>query len=184
MNSLLAVAAYLAALNPVRTRLGIPEDGTGRARMGLLGTGTAIGVLTLAGLAVASRSVLNALEVSPETFRIAAGFVLVIIAAWMIFVPVPTAEPLPDGSAVLLWPVAYPRVISPETITLALSTGASDGLGSTLPGLVVAGAVLVALGPVRTGPLVGRVMASAGRVFAVVLVLVGVWLAIQGVREV
>jgi len=184
MNGLLAIVAYVAALNPVRTRLGVPEDDKGGARMGPLGVGTALGVLGLAGLAAASRSLLDALEISPETFRIAAGFVLVIVAAWVIFVPVPTAEPVPNGMGALLWPVAYPGVIAPETIALALTTGASDGLGSTVLGLAVAGAGLVVLGPVRASPLVGRAMAAAGRVLAVVLVLVGIWLAIQGVREV
>ncbi len=184
MNSLLVLTAYLAALNPARTRLGVPEDETGRARLGLLVAGTAIGLLTLTGLAAASRSVLEALEVSPETFRIAAGFVMVIVASWMIFVPVPTTEPVPAGSAAVLWPVAFPRVVSPETITLALSTGASDGLGLTLSGLALAGAMLIVLGPVRVGPISGRVMSSVGRVAAVVLVFIGVWLAIQGVREV
>ena len=184
MNTLLAIVAYLATLNPARTRLGIPENDNGGARMGLLGPGTAIGVLTLAGIAVVSGPLLDTVEISPETFRIAAGFVLVIVATWMIFVPIPTTEPVPDGFAARFWPVAYPRVISPETIILTLSIGASDGLGSVLPGLGLAAGVLIALGPVRAGPLTRRVMSSLGRVAAVILVVVGVWLAIQGVREV
>jgi small neutral amino acid transporter SnatA (MarC family) len=184
MNTLLAIVAYMAALNPARTRLGIPENDNGGARMGLLGPGTAIGVLGLVGIAAISDPILDAVEISPETFRIAAGFVLVIVATWMMFVPIPTSEPVPDGFAARIWPVAYPRVISPETITLTLSIGASDGLGLVLPGLGLAAGVLVALGPLRAGPMTGRAMASLGRVAAVILVVVGVWLAIQGVREV
>ena len=184
MNGLLVLAAYMAALNPMRTRLGIPEHSNGRARMGLLGAGTAIGAVGLVALAALARSLLSALEISPETFRIAAGLVLVIIAAWMLFVPVPADEPIPDGAGAALWPVAYPRVISPETIALALTTGASDGVSSASLGLVAASAALVALGPIRRGPLGARILASGGRVFAVVLALVGIWLALQGVREV
>lgn len=184
MNTLLAIVAYLAALNPVRTRLGIPQNDNGGARMGLLGPGTAIGVVTLVGIAAVSGPVLDAVEISPETFRIAAGFVLVIVATWMMFVPIPASEPVPDGVAARFWPVAYPRVISPETITLTLTIGASDGLESVLPGLGLAAGMLLALGPLRMGPLTGRVMSSLGRVAAVILVVVGVWLAIQGVREV
>ena len=184
MNTLLAIVAYLAAVNPVRTRLGIPENDSGGARMGLLVPGTTIGVLTLVGIAAASGPVLDAVEISPETFRIAAGFVLVIVATWMMFSPIPTLEPVPDGFASWFWPVAYPRVISPETIILTLSIGASDGLGSVWPGLGLAAGVLVALGLLRVGPMTGRVMSSLGRVAAMILVVVGVWLAIQGVREV
>jgi small neutral amino acid transporter SnatA (MarC family) len=184
MNGLLMLVAYTAALNPMRTRLGIPEHSNERARMGLLATGTAIGVIALVALAALARSLLSALEISPETFRIAAGLVLVVIAAWMLFVPVPADEPIPDGAGAALWPVAYPRVVSPETIALALTTGASDGVGATFCGLVAAGALLVALGPIRRGPLSARILASGGRVFAVVLVLIGIWLVLQGVREV
>ena len=184
MNSILLISAYLAAVNPARSRLGVPEEVNGRARMALLGGGTVIGVSVLTGIAAASRPLLDALDISPETFRIAAGFVLVIVAAWMIFVPVPDEEPVPVGAAAAVWPIAFPRVISPETITLALSTGASDGLGLTVAGLAVANAVLLGLGWVRAGPTSGRGLASIGRVLAVVLVLVGVWLAIQGVREI
>ncbi|MEE8498250.1 MAG: MarC family protein [Acidimicrobiia bacterium] len=184
MNTLLALVAYVAALNPARTRLGVPENDNGGARMDLLGPGTAIGVLALVAIAAISDPVLDALEISPETFRIAAGFVLVIVATWMMFVPIPTSEPVPDGFAARFWPVAFPRVISPETITLTLSIGASDGLGLVLPGLGLAAGLLVALGPLRAGPMTGRVMAALGRVAAVILVVVGVWLALQGVREV
>jgi len=184
MNGLLMLVAYMAALNPMRTRLGLPEQSDGRARMDLLAAGAAIGVIALIALAALAGSLLSALEISPETFRIAAGLVLVIIAAWMLFVPVPTDEPIPDGAGAALWPVAYPRVISPETIALVLTTGASDGVGSALSGLVAASAALVALGPIRRGPLSGRILASGGRVFAVALALVGIWLALQGVREV
>ncbi len=184
MNGLLAIVAFVAALNPARTRLGIPQADSGRAGMGHLGAGTAIGMSFLVLVGAASGPLLSALEISPETFRIAAGFVMVIVAAWMMFVPVPTTEPVPKGVLAWVWPVAYPRLVSPETITLALSVGASEGIGSVWPGLGVAAAILVALGWVRSGPLTGRLMASIGRLLAVLLVLVGVWLALQGVREV
>ena len=184
MNGLLMLVAYMAALNPTRTRLGVPEYSDGKARMGPLASGAAIGLGALLALAALARSLLDALEISPETFRIAAGLVLVIVAARMLFVSVPPAEPVPDGAGAALWPVAYPRVISPETITLVLTSAASDGVGAMLPGLVSATVVLVALGLIRTGSLSKRVLANLGRVLAVALVLVGIWLALQGVREV
>lgn len=184
MNGPLMLVAYLATLNPMRTRLGVPEHTDGKARMGLLASGAAVGVVALVALAAVAQSLLDALEISPETFRIAAGLVLVVVAVRMLFVSVPPAEPIPDGARAALWPVAYPRVISPETITLVLTTAASDGVGAMLPGLVGATGVLVALGVIRTGSLSERILANLGRVLAVALVLVGIWLALQGVREV
>lgn len=181
MNSLLVIVAYLAALNPARTRLGLPEEGPsvdwGRTLAGVI-----LGVAALIGVSAGAGFVLDRLEISPETFRIAAGFVLVIAAAWMLFVAVPRQEPVARGWAGAVWPVAYPRVVSPETLTVALTVGASEGVESLAP--LVAGAALLVLGLVPNTPLRGRVLAATGRVIAAVLVVVGIWLAIQGVREV
>ena len=44
MNGLLMLVAYMAALNPMRTRLGVPEHSDGMARMGPLASGAAIGL--------------------------------------------------------------------------------------------------------------------------------------------
>jgi small neutral amino acid transporter SnatA (MarC family) len=150
--------------------------------MEIVGPGVIGGIAALAGVAAASRSILSALEITPEMFRIAAGFVLVIVAAWMLFVPVPSQEPVAAGMAGAVWPVAYPRVVSPETLALALTTGASEGV--MVGPMAIAGAVVVMLGALRVGPLGQRVLAATGRVVALVLLLVAVWLAIQGVREV
>jgi small neutral amino acid transporter SnatA (MarC family) len=184
MSGWLAIVAYVATLNPARTRLGIPSDESGRAEARRLVVGAVLGSVMLFGVAAAATALLGWLEISPEMFRIAAGFILVIVAAWMVFVPEPTPEPSPDSRAAWLWPVAYPRVISPEMLTLVLTTGASDGLGITALGLGVSSVLLVALGVIRSVGLSSRVLASVGRVLAVLLVLVGIWLAIQGIREV
>jgi small neutral amino acid transporter SnatA (MarC family) len=179
MSGVWAIAAWLAALNPPRTRLGLPAGGTPRTA-----TGIVLGVATLIAAAAGAQGLLDTLEISPETFRIAAGFVLVIVAAVMLFAPVPTAEPVPEGAWAWVWPVAYPRVVSPETLALALTTGSSDGLGVVIPGVVSAAFVLFLLVHVAGTGLSGRALAATGRVLAVVLVLAGVWLAIQGIREV
>jgi small neutral amino acid transporter SnatA (MarC family) len=181
MNGLLSVVAWLAALNPPRTRLGLPER-VGRGRMEVVGPGAIIGIAVLLGVSGGARGLLDALEISPEMFRIAAGFVLVIVGAWMLFRPVPDPEPVADGFRGALWPVAYPRVVSPETLVLAVTTGASDGVmvGPT----ALAGAALIALAALPMGPSGRRISAAIGRVFAVGLVVVAIWLAVQGVREV
>lgn len=183
MSSMLAIVAVLAALDPPRTRLGMPEGDDGRVTsMG--GVGVVLGGAVLVLVAAAAGSVLAALDVSPETFRIAAGFVLVVVGAWMVFVPVPEQEPVPGGWGAVLWPAAYPRVVSPETIILALTIGASDGLGRLLPGLGIGIAVLIGLGALAPGPVGRRLLVSSGRVLAVVVIAVGVWLAVAGIREV
>ena len=60
MSSMLAIVAVLAALNPPRTRLGLPEMDDGRiTRFGAVGV--VIGGAVLVLIAVAAGSILSAL---------------------------------------------------------------------------------------------------------------------------
>jgi small neutral amino acid transporter SnatA (MarC family) len=181
MSGVMAVVAWLAVLNPLRTRLGLPER-DGRARMEIVGPGVVLGIGLLAVLAAGSGSLLDTLEISPEMFRIAAGLVLVIAAAWMLFRPVPTEEPVADGMLGALWPVAFPRVVSPEAIVLALTTGASDGV--MVGPMVLAGVVVVGLGAIPLGEPGRRATSALGRVLATLVVVVAVLLAVEGIRQV
>ena len=182
MTGLLAIVAWLAVLDPPRTRLGFPERDAGRAKMGIVGPGVVLGITILLVIAAAAKSVLDALEITPEMFRIAAGFVLLIEATRMLLVPEPAQEPVAKGWRGAVWPVAYPRVITPAAIALALTTGASDGV-PWLP-MVIGGTALIGLGAVAPGPMGRRVLVALGRLLVVVVVLAAVWLAIAGVREV
>jgi acyl-coenzyme A thioesterase PaaI-like protein len=77
MTGGLLVAAYLAAFNVARTRLGVPEDEAHRARAGVLAGGALLALGVTAALAACSGPLLRSLEITPETFRIAAGFAAV-----------------------------------------------------------------------------------------------------------
>lgn len=181
MSGVMAVVAWLAVLNPPRTRLGLPER-DGRGQMEVVGPGVILGIALLMALAAGAGSLLDTLEISPEMFRIAAGLVLVIAAAWMLFRPVPTEEPLAEGLLGALWPVTYPRIVSPEAIVLALTTGASDGV--MVGPMAIAGAVVIGLAAVPLGDRGRGVTAALGRVLAAVVVLVAVVLAVEGIRQV
>ena len=181
MSGVMAIVAWLAALNPARTRLGLPEHDD-RGRMRVVAPGVVGGVAALAGLAAVAGPLLDALRITPEMFRIAAGLVLMIAAARMALVPEPPPEPVASGPWAAVWPVAYPRVVSPETITLAVTTGASDGLQPIA--LSIAGATLIALAAVPLRGVGRRVVVALGRLLAAALVLVAVWLAVEGIRQV
>jgi small neutral amino acid transporter SnatA (MarC family) len=181
MTGLLAIVAWLAVLNPPRTRLGFPERDE-RARMEIVGPGIVIGIGGLLIVAAVARPVLDALEITPEMFRIAAGFVLLIAAAWVFFVAEPVQEPVAPGLRGAMWPVAYPGVITPGALVLGLTTGASDGV-PWLP-LGIGATALLALAVFTPGPIGRRVLVAVSRLLAVAVVLTAVWLAIAGVREV
>jgi small neutral amino acid transporter SnatA (MarC family) len=180
----LLVAAYLAAFNAARTRLGAPEGPGGRARPGVLGGGAVLALGVVAALAGWSGPLLRWLQITPETFQIAAGFVAAVAGAVVLAVPRPMTEPVPRRWRAVLWPVAFPLLLGPEVLTLAVATGSRRGLAVTLAGAGAALAVLIGLGFLPRRPLPDRVLVWASRVLGAVLLLVGIWLAIRGIREV
>ncbi|MFQ5517983.1 MAG: hypothetical protein ACE5E8_10475 [Acidimicrobiia bacterium] len=184
MSAVFAVVAFVVTLNPTRTRLGLSDVDDRGGLLRYLIAGTAAGAVVLGLVAAASGAVLRNLEVSPETFRIAAGFVLVLGAVRMTLHPVPHDEPVASGWRAMAWPIAFPRFITPEMVMLSLTAGASDGAGSAAAGLGAAAVVSVGLGAYRPGPLGRRVLVALGLVVSALVMLVGVWLALRGIREV
>lgn len=184
MRTALLVAAYLAALNVARTRLGVPEGRAGRARPGVLAGGAVLAFGVVAALAGWSGPLLRSLEITPETFRIASGFAAVIAAGVVLAVPRPAAEPVPRGWRAAVWPVAFPLLLGPEVLALAVATGTQEGVRATLGAAGVALAALLALGFLPRRPLPDRVVLWLSRVLGAVLLLVGIWLAVDGIRDV
>ena len=184
MNGILLGIAYLAAVNPLRTRLGLPEDEHGRGRMTVLVTGALVastGVLAIAGW---SGPILDALEVSPETFRLAAGIVVAVAAVITLARPRPPEEPEAGGLLAGVWPVAYPRLLSAEVVALALTTGTKEGVAATLVAAGIAFGSAVALGILRRTTFTDRVLLNLGRLVTVLLVIVAVFLMVDGIRDV
>jgi len=184
VNGVLLGIAFVAAVNPLRTRLGLPENEGGRAKMSVLvaGTGLALGgVLALAGW---SGPILDGLEVSPETFLLAAGIVLSVAAIITLARPRPAAEPEAGGMRAALWPVAYPRLLSAEVVALALTTGTKEGVASTLAAAAIGFGLTVGLGVVRRTDFADRVLLNTGRLVVVLLVIVAVFLMVDGIRDV
>ena len=184
MNPGLLAAAYLAVVNVARTRLGLPEDGRGRARFGVAAAGAALAFGALAALAGWSGPLLRSLEITPETFRIAAGIALLVAGVGAMAVPRPAAEPPARGWRAALWPVAFPLILGPEVMALAVSTGTQEGVAATLWAGGAALAVLLGLGTLPRRPLPDRVLLWASRLLATMLVAVGVWLVVDGIRDV
>jgi tetrahydromethanopterin S-methyltransferase subunit D len=69
-------------------------------------------------------------------------------------------------------------------LVLAVATGSQEGVGLTLAGAGAALAGLIALGFLPRRPLPDRALLWASRVLGAVLLLVGVWLAVDGIRDV
>ncbi len=183
MSALLLLVAVAAAINPFRARGALPETAAGRARLVPVAVGGGLAILSVAGLAWWSGPLLDALQITPETFKIAAGFVAVLAAGYAFVVAVPKPEPELRGWRSGIWPVWYPRLLSPEVMFLAVAAGTGSGVAATTGAAAASVAALAALVPVR-GAVSRRVLVWVGRLLAALLVLAGIWLAIDGVRDV
>ena len=184
MNDALLLAAFVAAVNPLRVRPGMPWREPGRRDTAHLAA-AAVGVLALAaaGAAVAD-PLLDGLDISPESFRIAAGLVVAVVGAWVIVFPARGEEPVLAGWGAALVPLAFPLLITPEVTVLVLSAGADEGAGAVTAGMAVGLALTVAAGFVRRTPLATSLLRAGSRLLGALLVVAGIQLIIDGIRDV
>lgn len=184
MSDLLLFLAFLTAVNPPRTRVGLPESHDGRMRLAAVIVGAIVSLVVIAGLGWWSAPILEALEITPETFRIAAGLVAVFAGGWAFVMAIPATEPPIGGWKDGIWPIAYPRILAPEVLLLAMAGATQNGVAPTTSAAAVAIATLAALGAVRSTPRTTRVLVAGGRVLAVLLVVAGIFLMVDGIRDV
>jgi small neutral amino acid transporter SnatA (MarC family) len=178
--------ALILALNPARAAFGIPRrgrpspDAASLAAFG--GAIGGVGVCIVAGLA---DPLLDALDVSDPSFRVAAGIVAVFAGAADLFRRPPPAEPSLPGWRAALVPVAIPVVGRPALVVLALGAGADQDLLVTAGAMAAGVAILVALtARAPTEGASGRVLRWGGRLLAAGLVACGVVLTVDGVLDV
>jgi small neutral amino acid transporter SnatA (MarC family) len=179
-------AALILALNPARAAFGVPRSG--RSRRGVVGVAALGGVL--GGLAVCAAAalggpLLEALDVSDPSFRIAAGIVAGLAGAADLFRRPPPAEPSLAGWRAALVPVAIPIVARPALLVMALGAGADRSVLESAGAMAVGIALLTGLtaGWPTEGP-GGRTLRWAGRLLAAGLVACGVILTVDGVLDV
>ncbi len=179
MSGWLVLLSLLAAANPARVTVALQSTrASDRTRSLVSGTGIAAVALLVAG--AAGDWILDVLDITNETWRIAAGSVAVLAAArHLIFPPAtPVPELLRPSHAVA--PVAFPVVLVPELIALVVLYGATESFGLLVIGILGALGLDVAWGRRSAGP----VDAGAVRLWAAVLVIAGFALIVAGIRDV
>jgi small neutral amino acid transporter SnatA (MarC family) len=179
-------AALLLALNPVRAAFGVPRGGRPPRELARLAAlGGAIGAVAVCAAAAVGGPLLEALDVSEPSFRIAAGILAAMLAVADLWRGAPTPKPNAPGRRAALVPVAFPLVARPVLLVLALGAGAGESIAVTAVSLAVAVGLLTGLmawWPTR-GPR-GRAFRWAPRVLAAGLLVCGVILTIDGVLAV
>jgi small neutral amino acid transporter SnatA (MarC family) len=183
VSAALVALAMLATLNPARVPLGLPDAPT-RTRLSLLAAASVAALLlATAGLAAAD-PLLDALDVSPESLRIAAGIVLVAGGLRSLVAPRPASDPGLAGRLAAIVPVLFPLLLTPELALVVLSAGADERGLAALGGLAVAVGLAAAFSVVRRTPVAEALLLAAARLLGALLVLAGVAYVVDGIRDV
>jgi small neutral amino acid transporter SnatA (MarC family) len=179
-------AVLVLALNPARATFGVPHAGrSGRAVVEVAALGGTIGGLAVCAAAAAGGPLLEALDVSEPSFRLAAGIVAAVAGGADLLRRPPPPEPALAGWRSALVPVAVPMVVRPALVVLALGAGADKGVLVSVGAMAVGIAALIA--PAAAWPIEGpggRVLRWAARLLAAMLVACGVILAVDGLLDV
>ncbi len=180
------VVVLVAALNPARAAFGIPRAARSPGTVaGVAAAGGLIGGLAVCAAAAAGGPLLEALDVSEPSFRIAAGVVAVVGGVADLFRRPPPPEPALPGWRAALVPVAIPLVARPILLVLATGAGADRGVLLAAAAIAIGTALLTGLAAWwdSEGP-GGRILRWASSLLAAVLVAGGVVLAVEGVLDV
>jgi small neutral amino acid transporter SnatA (MarC family) len=174
MSFALLLLGFAAAANPFRARLALPES---RIAVAL---GAAVALTAGAGFAALGGPLLAAIDVSAESFRLAAGIVLAVEGARTLVWPRPGAEPELPGLAAALVPVAFPILLQPGVVVLALAAGGDGDGWAGIAALAVALALVDTVHALPKHPLV----VPAARLVGALEILAGAALAISALSDV
>ncbi|MGI9557881.1 MAG: hypothetical protein ACR2N5_08065 [Solirubrobacterales bacterium] len=159
------IAGFFAVTNAGRVALAREEQ---KPSSGTIAAALIAGALLAVIATIFATDLLDALTISPESFRIAAGVVLLVTAIRTLFSPRASTGPF----AAVLFP--------PELAAISLSFGADEPTGKvlgaaaiTLPFLVVASVTSIRIPP----QLLAQILAGLQIVIAIAL-------AISGMRDV
>lgn len=181
MTTWFVYLSYLAAVNPARLRPALPGR-DGRAAVVPLVTGAVITLAFASLLIGVADDVLDALDITPETFRIAAGVVAGLVGIKVLALPTRAEEPELSGVWKALVPVTFPLMITPELVALASIYGATESGGVAIGGVAIA--LLAGAGAGLLRQRRPRLWLASARFLAAFLILAGFALVVEGIRDV
>jgi small neutral amino acid transporter SnatA (MarC family) len=178
MSFAFLLLALVASVNPCRVRLVLPERRPAVALGALLALGLA------ACIAAAGHAALDALDITPETFRLAAAVVLALEGTRALVAARPAREPELDGLGAALVPVAFPLLLTPGVAMLAVAAGGDDMVGEAVVALALAFALVLPATLVPRSARTDALLAAGGRLLAAAEIAAGVALAVDSLRDV
>ena len=178
MSGWFVLLVLLAAINPARVRPHLTVRD--RPAQALAAAALVVGAgALLAGLAT---DILDALEITDETWHIGAGAVGVLVGARVLIAPHIVGVELPDGWAAAVAPFAFPLLFTPQLASLMVLLGATESTTASIGRLAASLAITIGVGVVpyrRPG-----LWMAAARFGGGLLVVMSVALVVAGIRNV
>jgi len=170
--------ALVASANPCRVRLVLPKRREAVALGALIALGSAAGVAAVGG------AFLDALDITPETFRLAAAVVLALEGARALVLARPTPEPELGGLGAALVPVAFPLLLTPGVVMLALTAGGDNIVGEAVAALALTFALVLATTLIPRGARADALLGAGGRLLGAAEIAAGIALAVDSLHDV
>lgn len=178
MSFAFLLVALVTSVNPCRLRLVLPERRTAVALGALIALGSG------AAVAAVGDAFLDALDITPETFRLASAVVLALEGARALVLARPTREPELGGLGAALVPVAFPLLLTPGVVMLALTAGGDDIVGWAVAALGVACALALLSTFIPRSTRADALLAAGGRLLGAAEIAAGVALAVDSLHDV
>lgn len=180
------VVVFLAAVNPAAVAMAMAAKGgdtDARPAWRVPLIGGLIGGTILVAAAAAADSILDGLDIAPESFRVAAGAVMAVAGLAVIWRGRWSDGGHDAGIQAAIFPLAIPLIAGPAAIVAAISYGVDEGRGGTIVAAIISvliAGVLVAARPAKAAP----VLDGIARVLGGLLVVVAAGLVVSGVRAI
>ena len=96
----------------------------------------------------------------------------------------PAAEPELGGLGAALVPVAFPLLLTPGVVVLALTAGGDDIVGEAVAALALTFALVLATTLIRRGARADALLGAGGRLLGAVEIAAGIALAVDSLHDV
>ena len=180
MSAWFLLAGALAVVNAPRIRPALPEAGD--RRIAVTAAGATLVFVLGASATLWAEAGLEALDISPETWRIATGAIAVVAGVWVLGLPLQREEKGLEGPAAALAPVAFPLILTPELAAFLVLFGATEPAATWLPVLAVA---LLTVAAAAVPSVVRRgLWAGTSRLMGGLLIVVAIAQIVEGIRDV
>ena len=170
--------ALVSSVNPSRVCLALPANRAAVVLGALLTLGSA------AAVAAVGAGLLDALDITPETFRLAAAVVLALEGARAFVLARPAAEPELGGLGAALVPVAFPLLLTPGVVALALAAGGDEMVAEAVEALAIALALVVLATWIPRRGRTDDLLAAGARLLGAAEIVAGIALAVDSLHDV